>query len=143
MKELIEFIQQVTDEAFKKVEEAGSGKLFQRINDKLNLSSVRINELIYAKKELINKNVYINNSLKASLEFAIGLGNDNIPKICLRHYIRSAKFFEKTDNLIRLGFVKFYIGRCHRKYADLHNNRYKKSCLKSKLFYQQFLYLFS
>ncbi|MGK7873796.1 MAG: hypothetical protein AB4426_10945 [Xenococcaceae cyanobacterium] len=142
--DLIDYIKRTTDEVLDQVIEAGAGQLLGKINVTFDLEfgSPRRVALESAWKEIQSKGVNLDPELEASLEFVLGLAAKESFEESLKHYKRSSKLWQQSNNLVRRGCLLFYLGRWYRTYADRHLAQYDKACSKATKYFQQSIEIF-
>ena len=140
--ELIQFIQQTTDELFAKVLDAGASLFLDNAALNLGIGSPRRVELESARRELQNQGVNLDPALEASLEFVLGRDADDSLDETRQHYERSLDFWQHSDNLERRGCLLFFLGLWWRTYALGHRNEYEQACCQAKNYFQQAIEVF-
>ena len=116
--ELIDFIQQTSENIYQKVLERGAG-IFLNYAD-LGLTESTYQELFNARQELTNRKISLKPELKASLEFVLGRAADNSKTTALAHYKRSLQLWQQLNNLLRVAHTYYYLGLWWRSYGVRH-----------------------
>lgn len=134
--ELINLIQETTDEVFEQVEKADSGKLFRQINVRNPYLKF---ELESAKEDLNRREIKLDPKLEASLEFGLGIAKHECYRKSLQHYKNSLKFYRQSSDLVRRGCLLVCLGRWYRNFVDrsIDNKKYRKACCQCSFYYKR------
>lgn len=135
--ELINFLQQTTDEVFAKVLDMGAGKFLDNAALNLEIGSSRRFQLESAWRDLQARQICLQPELAASLEFVLGRDASSSMEQSLQHYERSLSFWQHSGHKERKGCLLFSIGLWWRTYAVLHRAQYDRACNTAKEYYQQ------
>lgn len=142
VQDLLERIQQTTDEVFTRVLDAGSGPFQGSSRFKLSAGSCRWEELEFAHKDLQSQGVSLEPELAASFEFVLGRAVANSMEQSQQHYERSLTLWQNTSDLVRQGYVAFNLGVWWRTYAAQHRNEFDQSCQKAAQYFRQAVEVF-
>ncbi len=135
--QLIQFIEQTTDQVFAKVVESRETEFLHSSNLNLNKGSASYVELQSARQELQKQGVALAPELEASLEFVLGRVADNSKQESRQHYERSLALWKQTDNRERRGHVLVCLGLWWAGYALWHQAEKKQGCEQAKVYFQE------
>ncbi|NET81097.1 MAG: sugar-binding protein [Moorea sp. SIO1F2] len=135
--QLIQFIEQTTDQVFAKVVASRETEFVHSCTLNLNKDSGSYVELHSARQELEKRGVALAPELEASLEFVLGRVADNCQEESRQHYERSLALWKQTDNLERRGHVLFCLGLWWAGYAQWHQAEKEQACEQAKVYFQE------
>lgn len=130
--ELIQLLQQTTDQVFAKVLEVGASIFID--NAALNLgtgSPLRV-ELEAARYDLQSRGVKLDPELEASLEFVLGRDIDQAVEESRQHLERSLALWQTSSNWERRGCVLYSLGLWWRIYVTRHRDQSEQACRQEK-----------
>ncbi|NEO88766.1 MAG: Uma2 family endonuclease [Moorea sp. SIO3G5] len=133
--QLIQFIEQTTDQVFAKVVACRETEFLH--SSTLNLNKDSYLELESARQDLEKRGVALAPELEASLEFVLGRVADNCQEESRQHYERSLALWKQTDNLERRGHVLFCLGLWWVGYALWHQAEKEQACEQAKVYFQE------
>ncbi|NEQ36301.1 MAG: hypothetical protein F6K40_08405 [Okeania sp. SIO3I5] len=129
--DVVNFIQLTTEDIYKKTLE--SGEIFV---DNNRFDSATVIQLKAAYQELLKNGVVLPSDLSASLEFSLGILANNSAE-SRQHYEQSLKLWQQTNNLVKQGYLLFYLGLWWRNYADINRQEYQESCQRAKGYFEE------
>ncbi|NEP22748.1 sugar-binding protein [Moorena sp. SIO3I6] len=135
--QLIQFIEQTTDQVFAKVVASRETEFVHSCTLNLNKDSGSYVELHSARQELEKRGVALAPELEASLEFVLGRVADNCQEESRQHYERSLALWKQTDNLERRGHILFCLGLWWVGYAQWHQAEKEQGCEQAKVYFQE------
>ena len=135
--QLIQFIEQTTDQVFAKVVASRETEFVHSCTLNLNKDSGYYLELHSARQELEKRGVALAPELEASLEFVLGRVADNCQEESRQHYECSLALWKQTDNLERRGHVLVCLGLWWAGYALWHPAEKKQGCQQAKVCFQE------
>ncbi|EGJ29126.1 MULTISPECIES: hypothetical protein [Moorena] len=135
--QLIQFIEQTTDQVFAKMVASRETEFLQSCTLNLNKDSGSYVELHSARQDLEKRGVALAPELEASLEFVLGRVADNCQEESRQHYERSLALWKQTDNLERRGHVLFCLGLWWAGYALWHQAEKEQACEQAKVYFQE------
>ncbi|WP_366513756.1 sugar-binding protein [Moorena sp. SIOASIH] len=135
--QLIQFIEQTTDQVFAKVVACRETEFLHSSTLNLNKGSAFYVELESARQDLEKRGVALAPELEASLEFVLGRVADNCQEESRQHYERSVALWKQTDNLERRGHVLFCLGLWWVGYAQWHQAEKEQACEQAKACFQE------
>lgn len=135
--QLIQFIEQTTDQVFAKVVASRETEFLQSSTLNLNKGSASYVELQSARQELQKQGVALAPELEASLEFVLGRVADNSKQESRQHYERSLALWKQTDNLERRGQVLVCLGLWWAGYGLWHQAEKEQACQQAKVYFQE------
>ena len=116
--ELIDFIQQTSENVYQKVLESGVG-IFLDYTD-LGLPESSYQDLLEARQELANRGITLEAELEGSLEFVLGRLTDDFEETARDHYQRSLELWQQLNNLLRVAHTYYYLGLWWQSYGVTH-----------------------
>ncbi|NEQ81325.1 MAG: sugar-binding protein [Moorea sp. SIO2I5] len=135
--QLIQFIEQTTDQVFAKVVACRETQFLDSSTLNLNKGSASYVELQSARQELEKRGVALAPELEASLEFVLGRVADNCKEESRQHYERSLALWKQTDNLERRGHVLVCLGLWWAGYGLWHQAEKEQACEQAKVYFQE------
>jgi WD40 repeat protein/tetratricopeptide (TPR) repeat protein len=135
--DLLQFIQQMTDQVSVKVLDSGAGIFLDNSYFNLELGSPLRLELETARQDLENRGELLDIELEAGLEFVLGRISDHSNQVSLQHYQRSLQLWQQTNNLIRHSQLLFYVGFWWHSYGILHRFQKESADHQAKTYYTQ------
>ncbi|MGQ4646662.1 WD40 domain-containing protein [Lyngbya aestuarii] len=140
--ELINFIEQSTNQVFSKVLDAGASIFLDNVALSLDNSFPSHAELESAQTELQHRGVSLEPELEACLEFVLGRDVSSSPKHSRRHYERSLALWQPSYNLERHGCIFFYLGLWWLTYLLGHRHEYEQACHRAKSYFERTVEVF-
>ena len=140
--QLIQFIQETTDQVFAKILDAGASLFLDNVALNLGVGSPRRAELESARQELQSRGVNLDPELEASLEFVLGRDTSGSLEESRQHYQRSLDFWQQSDNLERRGCLLFFLGLWWRTYLLGHRNEYERACREARYYFERSIEVF-
>ena len=129
--DVVNFIQETTQEVYHKTFE--SGDIFLDNNAFDGGTGIQLQA---AHQELVNHGVKLDLELEATLEFTLGRLTDNSEE-SRQHYERSLELWKQTNNLVKQGYLLFYLGLWWRNYAERKRQEYQQACERAKDYFQE------
>lgn len=124
--QLIEFLQQTSDQLFTKVVEVGADRFIDNAALNLGMGAAKRFELESALKELQNRGHH-EPALEASQQFILGrdaYANNQLER-AQKLYKQSLNFWQQNQNLEQIACLLLHLGLLWRKYAVLHRTKFK------------------
>jgi len=136
--QLIEFLQQASDQLFTKVLEVGADRFVDNAALNLGMGAAKRFELESALKELQNRDRNLP-ALEASQQFILGRDAyaNNQMEQAQQLYEQSLTFWQQNHNLERIACLLLHLGLLWRKYAVLHRTEYKIAIGRARDYYYQ------
>ncbi|NET74617.1 WD40 repeat domain-containing protein [Okeania sp. SIO1F9] len=128
---VVDFIRSTSEDVYRKTFE--SGNIFLGKDDFDSCTDIQLKA---AFQELLNGGVKIESELEASLEFALGRLGDDLEE-SRQHYERSLELWKQNNNLVKQGYLSFYLGLWWRDHAEGNRQEYQHSCLRAKDYFQE------
>ena len=156
-KELIDLIEQTTDNVFDRVLKAGTGRFLDNATLGLENNSSQWLELNSAYTELKNREEKLSTELEASLEFVLGRAkqgsssDSHQQNQAKSHYERSLALwqqleiegsFSKNKLIERLGSVLFSLGLWWSTYAERHKTEFEQAISQAQRYFQECIDVF-
>ncbi|MCL2935446.1 MAG: hypothetical protein MGU50_02030 [Trichodesmium sp. MAG_R02] len=133
--ELIDFIQQTSENVYQKVLESGA-EIFLDYTD-LGLPESTYQDLLEARQELANRGITLEAELEASLEFVLGGLVDDFEKTARDHYQRSLEFWQQLNNPLRVAHTYYYLGLWWQSYGVTHRAGKKTADMNASSYFQK------
>ena len=140
--DLIDCIQKTCEEVFHKLAVSRENIFLDSADLDMKIDSPRYIELKKSYQELQNRQVPIDKSLEANLEFVLGRVADNSNLESRRHYERSLELWQQTNNLEKQGYLLFYLGLWWRNYAVHYQAEKERACEQAKIYFEQCVHIF-
>ncbi|GGA07160.1 WD40 repeat domain-containing protein [Okeania sp. KiyG1] len=128
---VVDFIRSTSEDVYRKTFE--SGNIFLGKDDFDSCTGIQLKA---AFQELLNSGVKIESELEASFEFALGRLGDDLEE-SRQHYEQSLELWKQNNNLVKQGYLLFYLGLWWRDYAEGNRQEYQHSCLRAKDYFQE------